>query len=106
MLHGCHAVTGGPLMLTHVPEAFLEEHGVDLPIWVSSKAGPYAGYGQVSNARAIAAGLTFRPLATTVSDLLEWFRSLPEDRQAPLRAGIGREREAELLAAWRARQAL
>jgi 2'-hydroxyisoflavone reductase len=104
MLHGCHAVTGGPLTLTHVPEAFLEEQRVDLPIWVSSKAGPFAGYGQVSNARAIAAGLTFRPLATTVSDLLDWFSSLPAERQAELRAGISREREAELLAAWRARQ--
>ena len=103
MLHGCHAVTGGPLTLTHVPANFLEQQGVDLPIWVSSRAGPYAGYGQVSNARAIAAGLTFRPLATTVSELLAWFRRLPAERQVKLRAGIGREREAELLAAWRAR---
>jgi 2'-hydroxyisoflavone reductase len=105
MLHGCHAVTGGPLTLTHVTPAFLEENEAGLPIWVPSKDSEYSGYGQVSNARAIAAGLTFRPLATTVADLLAWFRSLPAERQAMLRAGITREREAELLKAWRARSA-
>jgi 2'-hydroxyisoflavone reductase len=70
---------------------------------VSAKAGPYSGYGRVSNAAAIAAGLSFRPLATTVSDLLAWFGSLPADRQATVRAGISRDKEAELLRAWRAR---
>lgn len=103
MVHGCHAVTGGPATFTHVTPEFLESHEVGLPIWVSAKGGPYAGYGRVSNARALAAGLTFRPLATTVSDLLAWFRGLPAERQASLRAGITREREAELLAAWHAR---
>ncbi len=103
MVHGCHAVTGGPVRFTHVTPEFLEAQEVGLPIWVSAKAGPYAGYGRVSNARAIAAGLTFRPLATTVEDLLAWFRSLPAERQARLNAGITREREAELLGAWRER---
>ena len=103
MLHGCHALTGGPLTLTHVDPAFLEEHQTGLPIWVPRSEGPYAGYGQVSNARAIASGLTFRPLATTVTDLMAWFRALPAERQAQLRAGISREKEAELLRAWHAR---
>ncbi|NLD53303.1 MAG: NAD-dependent epimerase/dehydratase family protein [Burkholderiaceae bacterium] len=104
MVHGCHAVTGGPASFVHVPAAFLERHGASLPIWVSREHPVYGGYGAVSNARAIAAGLGFRPLATTVSDLLAWFRSLPAERQAKLQAGISREREAELLAAWRAAQ--
>lgn len=102
MLHGCQAVTSTPISLTHVDPDFLEAMEVELPIWVPRDRGPYAGYGQVSNARAVAAGLTFRPLATTVADLLEWFRSLPAERQARLRAGIDRQREAELLRAWRA----
>lgn len=105
MLHGCHAVSGGPASFTHVPAKFIEEQKLDLPIWVSDDEGPFAGYGQVSNARAIAAGLSFRPLATTVADLLAWFRALPADRQAKLRAGITREREAEVLKAWHARKA-
>lgn len=105
MLHGCQAVTGGRVTYTHVDNAFLEAQKVELPIWVSDDAGPFAGYGAVSNARAIRAGLSFRPLATTVADLMTWFRALPAERQATLRAGITREREAELLKAWHARKA-
>lgn len=104
MLYGCQAVTGGGMTLTHVSPAFLDEQQVGLPIWVPSKDNPYAGYGAVSNERAIAAGLTFRPLATTVQDLLAWFRSLPAERQAKLGAGITREKEAEVLKAWHARK--
>ncbi|UOV02135.1 NAD-dependent epimerase/dehydratase family protein [Pseudoxanthomonas mexicana] len=104
MLYGCQAVTGGGTTLTHVSPAFLDEQQVGLPIWVPSKDNPYAGYGAVSNERAIAAGLTFRPLATTVQDLLAWFHSLPAERQAKLGAGITREKEAELLKAWHARK--
>ena len=102
MLHGCQAVTGGGLTFTHVTPKFLAEQNVDLPIWVSSKDPGFAGYGDVSNAAAIAAGLTFRPLATTVADLLAWFHGLPPERQKTLRAGLTREREAELLKRWHA----
>lgn len=105
IVYGCHAVTGSPIRFTHVPADFLEAQGVQLPIWVPAKGSPYSGYGQVDNARALAAGLTFRPFATTVADLLAWFRSLPEERQATLRAGLPRAREAELLRAWHARSA-
>lgn len=104
MIHGCHAVTGGPLKLTHVSREFLEQQQVnELPIWVPD-VGDYAGFGKVSNAAAIKAGLSFRPLATTVSELLAWFRSQPAERQATLRAGITRARETELLQAWHAQQ--
>lgn len=101
-VHGCHAVTGGPASFTHVPLEFIEKNEVALPIWVPRAGSPYSGYGTVSNARAIAAGLSFRPLATTVADLLAWYRALPAARQAEVRAGISRERETELLKAWHA----
>jgi 2'-hydroxyisoflavone reductase len=103
MLYGIQAVSGRGITLTHVPPAFLEEHKVGLPIWVPRTGSEYSGYGQVDNRAAITAGLTFRPLATTVADLLAWFRALPAERQATVRAGIPREREAELLAVWKAR---
>ncbi|QSX75049.1 SDR family oxidoreductase [Lysobacter arenosi] len=103
MLKGCERVTGKKPTYTHVSPEFLEEQKVELPIWVPSKSGPYAGYGAVSNARAIGAGLTYRPFDTTVTDLLAWFRSQPAERQATLRAGITREQEATLLKAWRAK---
>lgn len=105
MLHGCQKVTGGKPTYTHVTPEFLEEQKVpELPIWTSAKSGPYAGYGAVSNAKAIAAGLTYRPFDTTVTDLLAWFRSQPAERQAKLRAGLTREQETDLLKKWHARK--
>ena len=103
MLQASRQVSGSQASFTHVPAAFLEENEVNLPIWVPRNEGPYAGYGQVSNARAVAAGLTFRPLDTTIAETLAWFGGLPAERQAKLRAGISREREAELLKTWHAR---
>ena len=102
MLAGCEAVVGGDPTYTHVTPEFVEAQKIDLPIWVPRQAGPFAGYGQVSNARAVTAGLTYRPLATTVAELMAWFRGLPAERQAKLNAGITREREAELLRLWHA----
>jgi len=105
MLQTCQKVTGGKPTYTHVTPEFLEEQKVqELPIWVSRKSGDFAGYGAVSNARAIKAGLTYRPLETTVTDLMAWFRSQPAERQATLKAGLTREQEAELLKKWHAQK--
>ena len=104
MLGACEAAVGGKPAYTHVAPEFVEAQKLELPIWVPRGSGPFGGYGQVSNARAVAAGLTYRPLATTVADLMAWFRALPAERQAKLNAGISREREAEALKAWHARK--
>ena len=102
MLYGIRAVTGVAADLHWAPAEFLSEQGVspwsDMPVWIPS-AGEYAGFSSRSNAKAIAAGLTFRPFADTVTATLDWFREQPEERQAELRAGISAEREAEVLAA-------
>jgi 2'-hydroxyisoflavone reductase len=86
---------------------FLEQQKVsawgDMPIWVPG-TGDTAGFGRRSNARAVAAGLTFRPLAETALDTLAWWKTLPEERRAKPRAGIAPEREREVLAAWKARK--
>jgi 2'-hydroxyisoflavone reductase len=50
--------------------------------------------------RAVEAGLVFRPLAETVRDTLEWDRSRPEEERGR-KAGLPREREREVLDAWR-----
>jgi 2'-hydroxyisoflavone reductase len=106
MLYGIRAVTTAGARLTWVPAEFLAEQGVapwaHMPAWVPG-TGESAGFSRVSNSRALAAGLTFRPLAATAADTLEWYRSQPADRQSQLRAGISAEREAEVLAAWHAR---
>lgn len=104
-LHGVRAVTGGRANFVHVPTAFLRGQnigfGSDLPIWAPSE-GDSAGFARIDVQRAINAGLTFRPLADTVRDLLAWWDALPAERRAQPRAGMKPERQAELLAAWKA----
>jgi len=104
MLHGVRAVTGQAAKLHWLPADFLADQGVnpwsDMPVWIP-RQGEGAGFATRANAKAIAAGLTFRPLADTVAATLDWFRDQPPERQAQLRAGISAEREAEVLAAWR-----
>jgi 2'-hydroxyisoflavone reductase len=62
-----------------------------------------AGFVYFNRDRAIAKGLTFRPLAETARDTLAWFDSLPPDRRAKLQAGIAADKEKAVLAAWHAR---
>jgi 2'-hydroxyisoflavone reductase len=87
---------------------FLQEQKVepwsDMPVWIPPRSEE-AGGNQISNKRALAKGLTFRPLAETARDTLAWFKSQPEDRQSKLHAGLTPEREAEVLAAWHQRKA-
>lgn len=107
LLESCRAVSGSAARFTWVDPAFLEQHNVqpwsDLPVWMPEQ-GEYRGFGQVSVAKAQAHGLTYRPLAQTIGDTLEWFRAQPPERRQRLRAGLTSEREQELLAAWHATQ--
>ena len=102
MLYGIRAVTSSPVRFTWVDNAFLLENEVQpwshMPAWI-----PDDPLGFVRIDRAVEAGLTFRPLADTALDTIEWHRTRPEERRAQLRAGLTPEREAELLAAWHAR---
>jgi 2'-hydroxyisoflavone reductase len=77
---------------------------------------------RISNARAVANGLTFRPLGTTLADTLAWYKRQPEAETSTLNAGFRRDpatgdfvqvripwsdflqRERETLAAWHAEQ--
>lgn len=79
-------------------ELKLNADGGDFPIW-ASPTGEEGGVSDVSIARALGAGLTFRPLESTVKETLAWWKTLPEKRRAELRAGITPEREAAALSA-------
>ena len=91
---------------TWLPVEFLKQQKVeawsDMPVW----AGDELGLARTKIDRALAKGLTFRPLAETARDTRAWFKSLPQDRQSKLRAGLTPEREAEVLAAWKKQHAL
>lgn len=86
--------------ITWVPWAFLEAEGVqpwtDLPAWVPA---PMAALLRADGSKAAAAGLECRPIEAVVFDLADWDRGRPQE---PLRAGMTREREAELLRKFRA----
>lgn len=85
------------------PFEFLKAQGVapwmDMPAWVPAES---AGMLRADIARALASGLTFRPLAQTVRDTLAWFDTLPAERRATPRAGLSPEREQQVLAALKA----
>jgi len=76
----------------------------DMPVWIAP-VGDYAGFGRTRVDRAIAAGLTHRPIDDTVRDTLAWWRAQPAERRAVLKSGLTPQREAEVLAAWHARSA-
>lgn len=107
LLYGLRASSTAGATLTFVPTEFLDAQQVsawgDMPVWVPGQ-GDSAGFHTRSNAKAIAAGLSFRSIADTSQATLEWFAAQPDERRnAPLRAGISAEREAAVLAAWKAK---
>lgn len=106
MLYGIRAVTTAPVRFTWVDAAFLAEHGVrafsDMPLWYPP-VGRTAGFFRMNADRARANGLTYRPLAVTAADTLEWWRSQSAERRSNLRTGLSATREAEVLGAWHAR---
>ena len=86
--------------LTWLSEDFLKQQKVepwsDMPVWT----GAGSGLARAKIDRALAKGLAFRSLGETARQTLAWFKSLPQNRQSKLRAGLTSEREAEVLAAW------
>lgn len=68
------------------------------PIW-APYAGDSKGFHTWSNARAVAAGLRFRPIEEIARDTLAWWKSLADDDKRKHLAGPSAEKEAEALKA-------
>jgi 2'-hydroxyisoflavone reductase len=97
------AASPGEAEAVWAPDEFLLGHGVDemeLPLWTADPA--FAAIHEADVSRALAEGLTFRPVEATARDTLEWARGRNGHELA---AGLKPEREAELIAGWRAGQA-
>jgi 2'-hydroxyisoflavone reductase len=110
-----HELTFGELLLTcqrasnsdakpvWVDERWLLDQNVapwsDLPLWIPTNDPDYFGFSRTNCAKAIAAGLCFRPIAETVRDTLTWHDTR---NVTQLKAGLSHERESELLAKWAA----
>lgn len=102
-LDGIRGALSGDLDLRihWMPAEFLRAQEVRPWSEMTTWFGPDEALSRTSNERSVAAGLTCRSLAQTTLDTLAWFRSLPAERQATLRAGLAPEKEARVLAAWR-----
>jgi 2'-hydroxyisoflavone reductase len=81
-------------------EADIETAGVapwnGLPLWIPTSDASMAGFDRVSTAKADAAGLTHRPLATTLRDTAAWLSA--RDNTGAWQKVITAEQEARLLA--------
>jgi 2'-hydroxyisoflavone reductase len=71
----------------------------DMPVWIP-ESGEFAGFAEANVSKALAAGMTIRPVQPTVNDTLAWHLKRPEAERAKLQAGLTPEREQELLKAW------
>lgn len=113
LLESCRSASGGDAHLTWVDETFLTERGVlpwtHLPLWMPPSWETHRYFHRIGIDRAVAAGLTLRPLAETALDTLAWQRS-SEGEPRPEKPGVptpdltlAAVRERELLDEWHAR---
>ena len=111
MLDGIKNAVNSRATFTWVPADFLAEQKVrpwsNMPVWMPDRSDNGA-FSRRKIDKALAAGLTFRPLAVTAKDTLEWNKKRPEAELQALaegrRAGISAAREAEVLKAWKEKQ--
>jgi 2'-hydroxyisoflavone reductase len=108
MLERIRSATGNRAELVWIDEDRLAGAGVEpwdqLPVWLDlPRHAALRGFLAVDVSRALGAGLELRPLEDTVNDTLAWTRTrdgLPRTVEGillPPRAGLTREREAQLL---------
>jgi 2'-hydroxyisoflavone reductase len=107
LLETCRKVSASNATFTWADAAFLEEQEVaawsDMPVWVPLE-GEEAGHPFINVDKAVKAGLTFRPISETVRGTLDWWATVSQERKDnPMRSGLTPEREAEVLAAWHAK---
>jgi 2'-hydroxyisoflavone reductase len=107
LLHGIKAATTSEATFTWVDTDFLQARRVraynEMPVWMPARNGR-EGFARFDISKEIAAGLTFRPLAVTTRDTLDYFHEQSPEGQEKLRAGLAPEREKEVLAEWHARK--
>jgi 2'-hydroxyisoflavone reductase len=110
MLETCRSASGGDARFTWVDEAFLTERAImpwsNLPLWMPDSSKSHRCFHRVPIDRALAAGLTFRPLEETVRDTLAWQKAsrgepVPDKPGVPMPdLSLRPEREAQLLEEW------
>ena len=106
-LYGIKAATTSEAQFTWVDTDFLISHDVrpyrEMPVWQPAR-GKNMGFARFDISPELALGLTFRPLAVTTRDTLDYYHLQSSERQEKLRAGLDAAREAEVLAEWKAKE--
>lgn len=104
LIDSCLRAADSKTTATWVDEQFVMANEIapwsELPAWIPTGEDTLMW---ASSAKAVAAGLTYRPLDDTVKATLDYTRARGLDR--PLKAGLTREREAALLRRWHDRVA-
>ncbi len=103
-----HTGVGSNATYTWVDAEFLRANGAnpysrELPCFQVMK-GRTAGFARFDLTPEIKAGLKFRPTELTARETLDWWRTLPAERQAAIKTGFAPERERALLELWKARK--
>ncbi len=125
LVDACKKISGSDATFVWGSWEFLQKAQVgpwgDMPVWVPPSEAEMAGMSTTRCDKAVAAGLTFRPVETTVKDILAWWpgelerrkrvtaelteQAKKEGKEPPqmadptkIRAGISRDREAKALA--------
>jgi 2'-hydroxyisoflavone reductase len=98
LLTTCLQVTGSGARIHWAPEDFLAKHGVgewmEMPLYIR-ETPEQIGFHEVDCSRAIAAGLTFRPIAHTVRDTLKWHQT--REPYTWEKTGINPSKESRLI---------
>jgi 2'-hydroxyisoflavone reductase len=106
MAFGIRSVTTASVDWIWIPDYdFLRENRIGAMVpWVMPR-GNSLGHTRVNYDKAVANGLTYRPLATTVRDTLDWWESpaVSPERRAEPRFVLTPEREAEIISEWLSR---
>jgi 2'-hydroxyisoflavone reductase len=102
VLEACARAGGGDAAFEWIDDEFLLAHGVKpwigLPLWIPESDASLRGMMTTAIARAVDAGLAFRPVDETARDTLEWARTRPPD--PAWKAGLAPDEERTLLEAW------
>ena len=102
VIKACQKLSPAKTKPTWLPTEFVaKQEGLDFPIWAPFE-GDTKGFHTWSNAKAIKAGLRFRPVEETVKDTLDWYKTQETVEKGRNKlAGPAAEAEAKLLEAWK-----
>ncbi len=103
MLEECRMASKSDARFTWVSDRFLMKENVvpwtEMPLWIPEEDAPHMkGFMSVDCSKAVAAGLTLRPLLEIIENTLTWHATHCSNTE--LQSGIKPEEEQQLLQKW------